>query len=315
MLHKKILKKILYGIYFPFRKILRKTILLPMRRLKYEPYSSNVFKSNVRSLGISEGDSVFVMCSPDKIYKRTGHRFPTHDALNDLIDIVGDEGTIMALGYSNQREQIFSGEITFSVSKTPTQCGLFSELLRRKEGAVRSTQPLYSFIALGKKAKYYCDSHDISPYAFDSNSPCYKMAKDSGKYLGLGLGVGAYSPGHMLDDIYKDNYVHKINSEPEPRKIKVILDDDDETYVYCYKRKIIKGFEAPKFHFKLLGVPSKQSIDSDGIFLFTMIMNEYLIASIDLYNRKKYTIWNCGLPIIFNIFGYKYTQIKKLIWD
>ena len=60
MLHKIILKKILYGIYFPSSKILRKNILLLMRRLKYEPYSSNVFKSNVRSLGISEGDSVFL---------------------------------------------------------------------------------------------------------------------------------------------------------------------------------------------------------------------------------------------------------------
>ena len=192
---------------------------------------------------------------------------------------------------------------------------MFSDLLRRRKGSVRSLQPMYSVIAYGKKAKDYCSSHHKSPYAYDIDSPCHKITVDGGKYLGIGLGVEAFSPAHMIDDFFKDKFIHKLNTQVVPRKLKAVDHQGEEQYVYCYKRKLIKGLEAPKYHFKLLNIDSKYSVGKDGISLFSMNMDEYYQAGIKLFETSKITIWNQGLPPFINEAGYRLTQTKKLLWD
>ena len=174
---------------------------------------------------------------------------------------------------------------------------------------------MYSVIACIKKAKDYCSSHHKSPYAYDIDSPCHKITVDGGKYLGIGLGVEAFSPAHMIDDFFKDKFIHKLNTQVVPRKLKAVDHQGEEQYVYCYKRKLIKGLEAPKYHFKLLNIDSKYSVGKDGISLFSMNMDEYYQAGIKLFETSKITIWNQGLPPFINEAGYRLTQTKKLLWD
>ena len=102
---------------YPLRKYTREKLILPMRKRKYVAYSSNDFKKRLQEIGILSGDSIFVMCSPDKVYRATGHKLPVHLVINELLEVIGEEGTIMALGYSQNRDQIFDGNQIFNVKK------------------------------------------------------------------------------------------------------------------------------------------------------------------------------------------------------
>jgi hypothetical protein len=141
------------------------------------------------------------------------------------------------------------------------------------------------------------------------------MAKDGAKYLGVGLGVEAFSPGHMIDDYFKDEYIHEICTEKKPRILNVITKDGKEKKVQCYNRKCIQGLESPKYHFKLMNIPSKSVKGKDGIGLFSMNIWQYLQAGIELYEAKKITIWNPGIPAWMNRIGWRYVTIKKLLLD
>lgn len=306
-----ILKKILFDYCYPLKKRVFALLILPLRRRFHVPYDSTEFKIGLQKVGIQPGDALFVMCSADKIYQKTGHHLPVHLVLRDLLEFVGKEGTIMVLGYADKRVDILSKKRIFNVRKTPTQNGILSELLRRKSATIRSLHPVYSALAYGRKAKDYCSYHHLSPYAFDEHSPYYRITQDGGKYLGIGLGVEAFSPGHMLDDYYKQSFKHPVYAELQ--EYKVVGYQNEDLIVKNFVRRNIRGFEAPRYHFKLLKVASSQHISENGILLFSMNMDDYLQASIDLYDRKTITIWSIGLPSWLDKIGRFYQQIRYFI--
>ena len=270
-------------------------VYFSVKRHIYTSYSSEDFTSALHSLGIAQGDSLFVMCSADRVYKKTGKQLPVHLVLKDLLEVLGEEGTLMVLGFSAERQKIISGERIFDVKKTPTQCGMFAELVRRKPGTVRSLQPIFSALVYGKKAEAYCASHHLSPYPFGEHSPYYLLTQDGGKYLGIGVGVEAFTPGHMIDDYYKHSYKHAMYVDT-PREFQTVGYQNEHVVLRSFIRRTIEGFPAPRHHFKLLNISSSHCTTRSGIYLFSMNMNEYLQAGIKLYAQKKITIWSTGMP-------------------
>ena len=288
------LKKIILDYYLPFRKKLYRAFY-PLKRKIYVPFDSTAFKVSLQKMGIQEGDSIFVMCSVNNIYRKTGYQLPVHIVLNELLEYLGPCGTITTLAFSADRQDIIDGVKIFSVRKTLTMNGMFPELLRRKTGAVRSLHPIFSAVSFGEKSNDYCNEHHLSPYPFGEQSPYRKITEDGGKYLGIGVGFEAFTPGHMVDDYYKNCFIHKMYEE-KPRILLSVDQHGNKKKVETFVRR--KHLCVTATHRKTLNYFNQlQPIDhidlgyENGIRLFSMNMNSFFKSAIRLYNDTGKTFW------------------------
>lgn len=269
-------------------------------RIFHKPYNSEEFTISLKKLGIGKGDSVFVRCAADTLKEKIGEMPPINLIVNDVLDLVGAEGTLLTLGFSKNRDEIINGKITFDTKKTQTENGIFAELIRRRKGAERSLHPIFSAIAYGKNAKKYCDSHHLSLYPFGEQSPYYKIIADGGKYLGIGVGFEGFSLAHTLDDYYKEQFIHKLFQE-EPVSL-AVLNKNDRINVKTFIRKTGDALKKevptnnPSGYFKLLQpVKYEKRQDRSGINLFLMDMKSFFESAVKLYDSKKITWWNAKI--------------------
>jgi aminoglycoside N3'-acetyltransferase len=310
---KNTLKSILCNYYHPnVARLISYTY--PLKRKYYTPYNTIEFKKYLKNIDIKKGDSVFIMCSANNVYRKTGYKLPVLTLLNDLLEVIGEKGTIMALCFSNDREKILTGEKKFNIKRTHTESGILSELIRRKPGSERSMHPIFSAVAYGYKAKEYCSEHYKTHYAFDQYSPYYKITQDSGKYLGVGVGVEAYTPAHMIDDHLKDSHDYPVKYESLIRDFCVIdATEKKSVHKYYYRSNIVKGIFAPYRFFRLLKINYKNTILKSGVQVFSMSMSDYFYAGINIYNDKKISYNITGLPTyIENIYKF-YRSIKSVL--
>jgi aminoglycoside N3'-acetyltransferase len=263
---------------------------------QYCDYETADFISGLKQVGILPGDSIFVMYSQDKIYLKTGKLVPVKSVLNDLIDYLGEDGTLMALCFPLERSEIAAKKKKFNVQKSATECGLFSETLRRRRGSVRSLSPIFSSISYGKKSSIFSIYHHLSPYPFGVMSPYYKLMEDGGKYLGIGVGFEAFTPCHMIEDHFKYEFKHKIYCDA-PEEYSVILPDGNLTSVVSYDRDPITfprdGYD-PLYYFRLLNVSSRGVVINSGITLFTFRIQDFFNAAVKIYEEKEITVWDTG---------------------
>ncbi|MEA5598797.1 AAC(3) family N-acetyltransferase [Rivularia sp. UHCC 0363] len=296
---------------------LYKKYILPIKSKQYQEYNSEAFKEGIKNLNIHPGDSVFIMLSLDKNYLKTGKKIPVNTILKDILDYLGSDSTIMVLGFSINRKKIISKENIFHVSKTPTECGILAEILRRKKESVRSIHPIFSAITYGKKAAEYCASHHESPYPFDEKSPYYKIMKDGGKYLGIGVGFEAFTPCHMIDDYYNKDFKHQMYFD-KPERFSIInkLGEINEYNYFIRNPATHPGDYDPHYYFQLLNIEYKNIILSSGIKLFSFKILDFFNAAVNLYDQKMITIWDTGSFTFFISRSLKFlmlTLIKKMI--
>lgn len=275
---------------------LRIKLLRPLLMKRYTDYCSEDFIASLEKVGICSGDSVFLMCSQDKIYLKTGKILPTQLLLKDLIHYLGQDGTLMTLCFPLDRENILKKNKIFNAKKTPTECGIFAEILRRKRGSIRSLNPIFSVISYGKKAQEFSNDHHQSPYPFGSMSPYYKLMTDGGKYLGIGVGFEAFTPCHMIEDYFKDKFKHKIYYD-FPQEFRVICPDEIEKSIITYTRNpstFPRGGYDPLYYFNLLNIKSHQTLTQSGIKLFTFTIKDFFDAAISIYDTRQITVWDTG---------------------
>jgi len=252
---------------------LRLSLLRPFLIRQYSDYCSEDFVMSLEKIGIYPGDSLFVMYSQDKIYLKTGKIIPIQALIKDLIQYLGEDGTLMALCFPIDRNKISQRTKLFNTKKTATESGMLSEILRRKKGSVRSLNPFFSAVSYGKKAQAFSGDHHQSPYPFGPMSPYYKIMVDGGKYLGIGVGFEGFTPCHMIEDHFKDSFKHTIYYH-QPEQFTVILPNGGEKLVSTYMRNpstFPKGGYDPIYYFNLLNIPSSQSTTQSGIKLFSLI--------------------------------------------
>ncbi len=309
---KKYIKSFLYNNINTHQKINSRIqkLRLKFRTTKYLSYDSTEFKKQLRLIGIVPGDSVFVMHSQDRIYLNSGKIIPPNLILQDLLDYLGDDGNIMVLGFSLNRSTILSKDRIFDTKKTPTDCGIFAEILRRKRNSVRSLHPIFSAIAYGGKAEYFCSTHHQSPYPFDELSPYYKITNDRGKYLGLGVGFEAFTPCHMVDDHYKSRFKHEIYHK-EPESFSVINGTGQKSeYSFLIRNTQTYPIDYdPYNYFDSLNIHYSQTITRSGIKIFSFKMKDFLNAAIKLYDLEKKTVWDTG-NLFFTV-SYKFKQLVR----
>ena len=137
--------------------------------------------ADLRRLGIEAGDTVLV---------RAGLRElgPLEDRakvfIEALLEAVGPEGTILGLPFTLAFLRVTRHrDYVFDPAVTPTYAGGFASALLEWPGAIRSSHPCNSFVAIGRLAQVMLAGHDESAPGF---WPMKALLEHNGKMLSAG---------------------------------------------------------------------------------------------------------------------------------
>lgn len=181
----------------------------------------NIFKD----IGLEKGSDVMVHSSMKSLgYVVNG----ALDVIDALIECVGiNEGTVLMPTHSGQLADpsswinpiiprkyistIKKNMLPFDKKRTPVRGrGEIPTTFLSYPRVQRSSHPLNSVGALGRKAKFYTELHDFhSPEGI--NSPIGKLYKNNGKVLGIGVGVNRFTAIHLAEYLMDVHYLNDNN--------------------------------------------------------------------------------------------------------
>jgi len=156
-------------------------------------------------LGLVSGDTVYVGSSIDQL----NLDFPFYRILSLIQNVIGAKGTVLFPNYPNRSplssyQYLVQGNV-FDVRRTPSYTGLLTEFARRRRGALRSLHPTKSVCAIGRYAEELTNTHQQSPYPYDTCSPYYKLVEYNAKIIGIGVWTEYLSFVYTIDDALKSN--------------------------------------------------------------------------------------------------------------
>ncbi len=172
------------------------------KKRKYYHLSVEALEKNLRALGISEGDNIWVhssatdlLCSsmepPQKSYKSIVEY--AYDIINMLIKLIGEKGSIFMPTDGierNSRAQLIYGNpenYCFNYKRAVSTRGVITEVFRRRKDTIRSQFPIFNVTGWGKYAEQVLSENLKSgPYPMDEHSPWYKFTQMNGKVILMG---------------------------------------------------------------------------------------------------------------------------------
>jgi aminoglycoside 3-N-acetyltransferase len=163
-------------------------------------------------LKLRKGDVVFVHSSMRNLYLK----FSKQEILSVLLEIVGEEGTVMFPCWQfNVRAEDYlrDHDIVFDINQSPSAVGRIPEDLRHDPLAVRSFHPTNSIVAKGKYAALLMAGHEDGIYPCGSQSPWGKMLAFDAKVIGIGVSVNSLTFVHAVEDEMKDDFPIKARKD------------------------------------------------------------------------------------------------------
>jgi len=97
-------------------------------------------------------------------YKRNGSSISPGDILDSLLDVLGQQGTLLLPLFNFD----FTQGVPFDIRTTPSQMGSLTEVARKHKDAIRTGHPIYSFAVIGNYQKLFSKVDNESAYAEDS---------------------------------------------------------------------------------------------------------------------------------------------------
>ena len=157
-------------------------------------------KSAWRELGIPEGGILMVHSSMKAFGRPVDGGADT--VLDSLIDWIGENGTLLmpTLTFSSVNEQ----EPVLDLANTPSDCGILTNLLRKREGAIRSCHIVSSACAWGKEAKWLTEYHLDTPCG--EKTPYGKVISSDGYVLFLGAKFSSNTLFHAAEEAEERPY-------------------------------------------------------------------------------------------------------------
>jgi len=148
-------------------------------------YNFKDIKKAYKELGVERGRTVLL--KTDLRYLgaydhpgRNGALSAHYNALSDLLDL--NKGTLVVATGSTS---LCNTDKPFDRDKTPSEYGMLTEYIRKREGSVRSFHPFMSYTAIGKHAKAICG--DVSRHSFGFETPKARMVDLDTLYVSIGL--------------------------------------------------------------------------------------------------------------------------------
>jgi len=135
--------------------------------MSYYHYSQLDLVNAFKSIGLKQGDAVFSHSNIGYFGIPKGERSVTNafqTILNAVLEVIGAEGTLIVPTFTYS----FSQGQDFEPDGTPSDCGVFTEMLRRLAISYRSEEPNISVAAIGKKAQQLTENLPENAYAVNS---------------------------------------------------------------------------------------------------------------------------------------------------
>ncbi|MCV3284852.1 AAC(3) family N-acetyltransferase [Aeromonas veronii] len=146
--------------------------------------------------GIAPGDAILIHSNIKRTlleYKKNGSSISPGDIFDSLLDVLGQEGTLLLPLFNFD----FTKGMPFDIRTTPSQMGALTEVARKHKDAIRTGHPIYSFAVIGKYQKLFYNVDNESGYAEDS--PFGILKHMGGKIASLDL-----------EDQYSMTFYHHI---------------------------------------------------------------------------------------------------------
>lgn len=138
-------------------------------------------KKDFINIGLKENDIVMIRADISNILKNIPD-LKAKDILSILLEVVGENGTIVAPAYTSSSFIRRDKKIIFT-KKSRTTSGLFSMVMLANTKSIRSEHPTNSHVAIGKYAEYILENHNENAGAYE---PTRRIMELGGKMLMFG---------------------------------------------------------------------------------------------------------------------------------
>ena len=157
-------------------------------------YEKDELIAALRRMGIGPQDTLLVHSSMKSIGPVNGRADTVLDALSEYLQ----PGLLVfpTLSYG----QINSEHPRFSVTETPSECGILSELFRQRPGVIRSWHPTHSLAALGPDAAALVAGHECFETPCARRSPWGRLVDRHAKLLFIGTGISCNTLLHGVEE-------------------------------------------------------------------------------------------------------------------
>lgn len=202
----------------------------------------NVLKKS----GIRNGDTLMVHADLGR-FGKLGEIIDKKEFTNVFIDaflkVIGKEGTLIVptFTYSFCKNEIYDPDNTAST------VGLFTEELRKREGAFRSIHPIFSVAGIGKRAEEL--TSNLSKNSFGKGSIYDKLQKiKNSKYVIFGVDYFSCTQIHYIEEMLKIPYRYVKKFKGRIRNKNKMYDDQYEYYVRDLDKETNPDFDKIEKH-------------------------------------------------------------------
>lgn len=183
----------------PFNNWVRSKLRV-VKRIMMEKSSLGDLESDLRSIGIGEGDILMVHSSLSSIGNIDGS---ADTVVESLLKTVTGSGTILMPAYGSA-ESIQSGmseDSYVDLRVLKSSMGKITDVFRTWPGVIRSSHPFSSVCALGEQAEYVTSKHETKPYICHAESPMARIIEFDAKIVGIGVSIAVgMAVSHYLED-------------------------------------------------------------------------------------------------------------------
>jgi aminoglycoside 3-N-acetyltransferase len=277
------------GVWKAARKIKHR---LELRKIKAEgpPITKDQLVRDLRALGITEGDAVYVHSS----LRALGFVEGGPDAVVDaLMEAVGPDGTLAFPTFTlkgGMKESLESGDYVFDPRNTPSTVGAITNAFRLRPGVFRSLHPTHSVAVWGRLAKALTESHLEQGSNFGVGSPFAKLLDLDVKILGIGVDYRPITYYHVYEDLNPDKfpgvylpraYVARIKLENGYKEVLVRCHDPE-----FHRRRIDKNPEIESYFSSYFESEGVAHVGRVGKSMSWWLYAKDVIACLDkLYSR------------------------------
>ena len=171
--------------------------------------------SDLKAIGIKPGELLHLKVSMRALGKIDGG---AEALLEALIEVVGNEGTLVCDSFINSFPLPFKGDLKQYLvdDMTPTYAGAFARTMVNHPDNIRSQHPIKKFSAIGKRAEELMLNHTVDCFAYN---PLLIMAQEGAKNLTIGKNVQGVGTTHVA--------VHLVGLQRKKPKEGVVYRDKD----------------------------------------------------------------------------------------
>jgi aminoglycoside N3'-acetyltransferase len=223
------------------------------RRSAPQVVDRDQLKQHLRQIGVVEGALVMAHTSVSNLHFREnpenkqsvrGYFQVAHDLLNDLLELVGPNGTLVMPTHAHyQMDDLERPEaerqwaIPYDPLTTPSCVGLANELFWRRKGVLRSLHPYNTLAACGPLAEelFRDNLNRHMPLPHGIYSGYYRLAQHNGLVVSVGVSLrDCMTLLHVGEDVRDQEW--PIKDFFEQRRYYVRINNQDELYIVRQRR-------------------------------------------------------------------------------